>query len=131
MSESFPKRIENIKTVEKEKLIALAIEVSENNEIFPFPGIDPEAYKEIKKDEDPDYHTPIDELVERFKNEGVKVVLTKHSQSGNVLILPAQSDDIVYDSLFPRHLQISESMNDSLRELILLQQKLNPQQKSS
>ncbi len=121
MSEGIPTRSEKEPT-RKERTIALAVELSEGRESFPFPGVDPEAYSKIKagQEEDPGYSTPIDELVERFKNEGIKVVLGKHPESGNVFILPSQSDDIENDSIFPRHLQINEGMNDKLKELISL-----------
>jgi hypothetical protein len=121
MSEGIPTHSEKEPT-RKEKIIALAVELSESRESFAFPGIDPEFYSKIKagQEEDPDHSTPIDELVERFKNEGMKVVLGKYPESGNVFILPAQSDDIENDSVFPRHLQINEGMNDKLKELISL-----------
>jgi len=50
----------------------------------------------------------------------MKVVLGKYPESGNVFILPAQSDDIVNDNLFPRHLQTNEMMGEKLKKLILL-----------
>jgi len=101
--------------------VLLAKEIIERQETFPFPGIDPEAYSKIKVDEEqsPGYSTPIDELLERFRNEGMKVVLGKHPESGNVFILPAQSDDIENDNLFPKHLLPGEEMNEKLKKLIL------------
>jgi hypothetical protein len=121
MSEGIPTRSEKEPT-KKERIIALALELSEGHEVFPFSSIDPESYSKIKADEEemPGYATPIDELLERFKREGMKVVLGKNPQSGNVFILPSQSDDIENDSLFPRHIQISEEMNERLKELIAL-----------
>ena len=103
-------------------IVALAVEIIESHEVFPFRGLDSGAYAKIKADEEesPGYATPIDELVKRFEDEGMKVVLGKNPESGNVFILPLQSDDIVNDSLFPRHLQISEGMNEKLKELISL-----------
>ncbi|MDO8231654.1 MAG: hypothetical protein Q7T37_00400 [bacterium] len=103
-------------------IVALAIEIIESHEVFHFSGLDSDAYAKIKADEEesPGYATPIDELVKRFENEGMKVVLGKNPESGNVFILPLQSDDIENDSVFPKHLQISEGMNEKLKELILL-----------
>ena len=121
MSENIPTRSEKEPT-KKEKIIALAVELNERHEVFPFSGIDQESYSKIKADEEemPGYATPIDELIERFKNEGMKVVLGKNPQSGNVFVLPGQSDDIENDNLFPKHLNINDGMSDTLRELIAL-----------
>ncbi|MDD2657226.1 MAG: hypothetical protein PHD04_01015 [Candidatus Pacebacteria bacterium] len=106
----------------KEKIIALAVELFQSGEIFPFAGVDAESYSRMKaaEEEDPGYTTPVDEIIERFKNEGMKVVLGKNPQSGNVFVLPAQSSNIEMDSISPGQLQLSEEMNEKLRELILL-----------
>jgi hypothetical protein len=121
MSEGIPTRSEK-ELGRKERMIALARELSGRHEKFTFPGINPEAYAKIKADEEemPGFATPINELIERFRNEGVKVVLGKHPESGNVFILPSQSDDIENDNIFPKHLQLSDGMNEKLRELVLL-----------
>ncbi len=105
----------------KERKISLAIEFSESQEVFPFPGINPEEYSRIKSAQEkfPGYSTPIDELLERFKNEGMKVVLGKYPKSGNVYILPAQSNDIENDCISPKQLQISGVTNEKLKELII------------
>lgn len=103
-----------------EKIVALGIELSESGEIFPFPGMNRDEYQEIKNSEDPEYHTPIDHLINRFQAEGLKVVLTKHGN--DVLILPTSSDDVVYDSMFPRSFGITEGMDERLKALIQLQQ---------
>ena len=81
--------------------VILAKELGESHEVFPFPGVNSEAYLGMKDDEEkfPGYTTPIDELVKRFENEGMKVVLGKHPDSGNVFILPSQSNDIENDSI--------------------------------
>ena len=123
MSESPPNQFEN-KIDEKEErrkeIIALAVELSENQEGFPFPGIDPEAYLKLKSEEEelPGYATPIDELIERFKNEGMKIVLGKYPGSGNFFILPLLSNDIENDSIFPEHLQIIGTIDERLKKLI-------------
>lgn len=121
MSEGLPTNSEKEPT-RKEKIIALAVELYENGEVFPFSGIDPESYLKMKagEEEDPGYTTPLDEIIERLKSEGMKVVLGKNPQSGNVFILPAQSSNIEMDSISPRRLELSEAMNEKLRELILL-----------
>ncbi|MGD0328681.1 MAG: hypothetical protein ABSB00_03180 [Minisyncoccia bacterium] len=121
MSEGMPTRSEKEPT-RKEKIISLAKELFESNEIFPFSNIDPESYLKMKASDEeyPGLTTPTDEIIERLKNEGMKVVLGKNSQSGNVFILPAGSTDIEMDSISPKQLRISEGINEKLRELILL-----------
>ena len=105
-----------------ERYVLLATELIESQEHFPFPGIDPEAYSRIRAQEAeyPGYTTPIDELVERCKNEGMKVVLGKHPESGNVWILPAHSEDANQDAIAPRQLLINETVDEKLKTLILM-----------
>ncbi len=126
MNEEPPHIKENIKDdsekdTDKQEKISLALELSESRENFPFPGIKPESYARIKADEEefPGYATPIDELLKRFENEGLKVVLGKFPESGNVFILPQGSDDIENDNLFPRHLSTEGDIDERLLELIL------------
>lgn len=121
MSERIPTNPEKEPT-KKEEICSLATELFESNEIFPFPGIDPESYSKMKvsENEDPGYTTPIDEIIERFKMEGIKVVLGKNPQSGNVYILPSQSTNIEMDSISTRQLQLSEGMDERLTKLISL-----------
>jgi len=105
-----------------EKILKLVEKINESGEILPFPGIHPETHSKMKKDEDeyPGYTTPIDEIIERCEREGIKVVLGKHPESGNVFILPADSNDIENDSIAPDQLQIDAVENEELRELIKL-----------
>ncbi len=106
----------------RKEMIALARELSERGEVFPFPGIDLRVYKNRRAGEEayPGYSTPIDELLRRFRMEGMKVVLGAHPESGNIYILPAQSNDIENDQLIPRQLYIDERMDPRLKRLILL-----------
>ena len=71
-------------------------------------------------DEFPGYTTPTDEIIERCKKEGIKVVLGKYSESGSVFILPASSNDIEMDSISPNQLAIDAVKNEHLAELIQL-----------
>lgn len=124
MNEDPTKQSENSEKEQKKgEFIALARELSESHESFPFPGIDPESYSKLKSAEEglSGYVTPIDELIIRFKNEGMKVVLGEHPDSGNVFIVPSGSDDIESDSVFPRHLQIDETMDERVKQLISMQ----------
>jgi hypothetical protein len=119
---SQPEKNNNQREQKIKEVIALAIELSESRESFPFPGLDPAVYSKLKASEErfPGHVTPIDELIERFKKEGIKVVLGEHPESGNVFILPAQSNDIGSDSIFPRHLPVSKIMNEKLKRLVLM-----------
>ena len=123
MSEGIPTNSSSEKEpTKKEKIISLAAELFKRKETFSFSGIDPELYSKMKagEEEDPGYTTPIDELIERFKIEGMKVVLGKYPESGNVFVLPAGSTDIEMDSISPKQLQLTEDMNGKLKELIVL-----------
>lgn len=106
----------------RKELIALAIEISGNQEGFPFPGIDPEIYLGIKAalEKFPGYSTPIDELIEKFKSEGMKVVLGTYREKGDVFVLPLHSDNLADDNLFPSDLRISNDMDEKLKKLILM-----------
>lgn len=110
----------------KKDLIALARELKEVAESLPFPGMDSDIYSKMKKDLEgyPDFSAPIDELLERFSSQGMKVMFGDDPESGVVYVLPAQSSDIHMDSLFPRHLQITEGMDERVKNLILLNKSL-------
>lgn len=111
--------------VERAERIELALELFATGEIFSFSDIEADNYESLKAAEEglpPGFVTPIDELIKRFKREGMKIVLGKHPQSGNIFIMPAESsvtdDDIEANSIFPRHLQITDDMDQRLKELI-------------
>lgn len=107
-----------------EKRIALAKELSEQKEKFPFVGITEEAYIKIKvgEDEFPGFATPIAQILERCQNEGIKVVVVSgpNAESGNVYIVPSESDDIENDSIFPRHLKVDDTTDERLKKLVEL-----------
>ena len=105
--------------------VDLAIELSQRPERFLFPGIDDDAYAKIKagEEEDPGYATPIDILLERFVQHGMKIVLGKNPQSGNVFILPGDSNNIEEDSLFPRQLKPHNVVDQKLKKLIVANKK--------
>lgn len=105
----------------KEEYMALAVELSERKEGFPFSGVESETYARIKiaDAEYPGFTTPIDEQILRFRAEGIKVAFGPHPETASVFILPMGSDDINSDSISPWQLEISEGMDDSLKKLIL------------
>ncbi len=67
--------------------------------------------------------TPIDELLKRFEGRGMKVVLGKNPDSGNIFVLPLDSDDIEMDGILIQKLEPSVVDDDQLRVLIILSQK--------
>jgi|AntDeeMinimDraft_6_1070357.scaffolds.fasta_scaffold05356_2 hypothetical protein len=119
MNESFPNKLEKNK---KEQKIELARELDDSGEVFLFPGIKDESYQQLRSEEEefPGFVTPINTLLKRFVKEGMKVVLGKNSASGNVFILPADSNNIEADSLFPRHLKINSYLDKRVKKLINL-----------
>jgi hypothetical protein len=128
MIEGFPDQTEVKKSeneLNKEKIISLATLLSRQSEKLSFSGIDPEFYSKMKADEEefPCNVTPIDEIIERIKNEGMKVLFGKNPETGNVYILPKGSNDIENDSIAPKYLQISNEMSADLKELILADRK--------
>lgn len=104
----------------RDEMIALAKELSESEEELPFPGISRETYSKMKAtdEEFPGYSTPIDELLERFKKEGMKVVSGDRPMSGTVYVLPLGSNDKESDGIFPECLEVNDTMDEKLKELI-------------
>ena len=120
--EQLKKTLELEKAQMRDRRIILVRELTEGQERFPFPGINPHSYATIKAEEEefPGFVTPIDELIQRFKDEGMKVAFGKDQKTSNVVVIPCGSDDIKYDSIRPKHLEIRDDMDRRLRELIEL-----------
>jgi hypothetical protein len=112
----------------REEITTLALELQEGGEVFTFSGIEEENYLNAKAQEEeyPGYTTPIDEIIERCNKEGIKVVLGDSPESGNVFILPAGSNDLARDSIYPRQLKITDEMDERIKRLILLKQSQSP-----
>jgi hypothetical protein len=104
------------------KILNLVEKINESGESFPFPGINPEDYSKMKENDDefPGYTTPIDEIIERCKKEGIKVCLGREPESGNIFVFPAGSNDIEMDGVEPYQLIIDNVENEHLKELIRL-----------
>ena len=117
--------MENKKEQIKKRMIDLGKELNESRVCFSFPGINPDSYAKIKtvEEEFPGFTTPIDELIERFKQEGMKIILGNHPESGNIYVLPFLSDDIESDSVPPKRLQISNGMDERIKELVTISKK--------
>lgn len=112
ISETKPLTAEEARRNLEGGLRGLAIELSAKPEGFPFPGIDEKAYATLKEDEEflaDTGVTPIDELIARFKAQGLKVVLSDDPRSPAVLIVPKNSPTrfLKEDSIFPRHLKLT------------------------
>jgi hypothetical protein len=120
-SESSETEMRDEKEKRRTSIIALTKELSELQERLPFSGIEPENYLRLKADDatSEDHCTPIDELIQRFEKEGIRVAFGENLESGNVYVLPFQSNDIESDGIFPKHLRIDASMDSRLIELIL------------
>lgn len=119
---------EQIKNSGKKEIIDLAKILYESKKVFPFPGIDPGAYLKMKRQEEEFQQEhperlapkPIDELLKKFTEEGLRVAFGEYSESGNVFILPAGSTEIEYESILPKHLLIQDGMDENLKNLILM-----------
>ena len=115
-------RLETEKKQRRERRIVLARECSESRERFSFSGINADSYARMKADEEefPGCVVPIDELVQRFTQEGMKIVFGTDVASGNIFVMPYESNDLKYGSILPKHLDIHEGMDEKLKELIIL-----------
>ena len=117
--ESLEKRKER-----KEKLridiTALATEIIESGETFPFPGLDNETYLKWKQDEefiDSDFKfTPIDDILEKLKTEGMKISLGKE-QNGGVYVSPVSSTRPQEDGLLLKKIIIDDSIDSRIKKL--------------
>ncbi len=103
----------------KSQYLEAGTKLSESAELFPFPGITPEAYRRLKQDEEeyPGYATPIDDFIARCSAEGMKVVVSGREGNQDVFIHPAMSTDEL-DYVSPRHLVLEGIQNSDLRQLV-------------
>ena len=106
----------------KRRKIFLARELGKIRERISFPGIDPRHYEKVKafEQEFSGYATPIDGLIARFEDQGMKIVFSPDPESGIIYVLPFDSDDFVNDSILPQLLQTDGIMNGDLKELVFL-----------
>ena len=57
--------------------------------------------------------------------QGMKIVLRiDPKEVGHVYVLPLNSENAEMDNLFPRHLKITEGMDERLKKLILINKEL-------
>ncbi|HBC44547.1 MAG: hypothetical protein UX08_C0002G0051 [Candidatus Collierbacteria bacterium GW2011_GWB1_45_35] len=104
-----------------EQYITLAEKLSLYLEPIPFSGIDEESLVRLRFTDSqyPGFSTPIDKIITRMEQEGIKITFGTHPGSGNVYVLPYLSNDIENDSISPRHLKLSVDMDEVLKSLIL------------
>lgn len=115
------------KEKDKQHFVKLARELVEKGKTFPFPGIRPGIYAEMKANDEefPGFDTPTDEKIERCNREGIKVAFGKDPTSGNIFILPVGSNDTASDGFTPRQLDIKDGMDQKLKELISIERYLH------
>ncbi len=101
----------------------IALSESLEGKKFAFPGVS-ERYAATLRTEREEMAaffdvTPWDELMQKFQSQGMKVYIGKN---GETHILPGDTVDaekgVDADSIMPRHLEISDDMDEGLKELI-------------
>ena len=121
MNEKFPNPENTLeKKVTKEDCVQLATELVKRPESFPFKGLEDEAYAKIKAtdEEYPGFTTPIDELIKKFADHGIKVSFGDDPKSGNIFLVPSNSSDVGNDGLSPKNFKATEDMDPELKKLI-------------
>ena len=93
----------------------------ESNESLPFPGLNLESYNTLKSEEEeyPGFATPIDEIIRKFQEQGVKIEPGNSPDGANMFLLPKNSNDLD-DSLRFKHLDIDAIENEQFKKLVLL-----------
>ena len=90
------------------------MELIENNETLSFLGLNPGSYNLLKAEEKefPGFATPIDEIIKKCEEQGLKIELGRNQSGYDMFLLPANSDDLA-DSLRFNDLNI-DNINDSV-----------------
>ncbi|MFT6829405.1 MAG: hypothetical protein ACJAV6_000231 [Candidatus Paceibacteria bacterium] len=101
--------------------LTLAMELIESNETLSFPGLNIESYNTLKAEEEeyPGFATPIDEIIKKCEEQGIKIEIGKNPDGSNMFLLPKDSDDID-DSLRFKHLNLDAIDNEKLKQLASL-----------
>ncbi len=121
---------ESERVAERERVVAeyLAVgrELAESGEAFPFAGITAEAHAAqlAAAAEFPEYTIPVDVLLAKFRDQGMKVVLGGDLARPTIYLLPRESSDIEEESIFPRSLEITDDMDPRLKRLVLADKKM-------
>ena len=101
----------------KAEFLALARELSQSPEAFPFPGVNPKAYAEIKAEDEkfPGFTPTIGmrgAISPAQPNEAGILIMPKNSSDGD--------DDLNENSLMPNHLNSEGIQDEKLKRLIEL-----------
>lgn len=114
---------ESSKETPHQEKIRLYKELIESGGVFRFPGIDPEQYIKMKQGDEEDIYrimTPTDTLIDRFSIHGVRFADIEFPESGNVLIVPNDSNDLVKDSTLLKNLDLKGVEDLKVRRLMEL-----------
>ncbi len=106
----------------RNEIVTLASIIEKTQEVFPFPGVDPEVYGRLKESEQEfvelGYVTSVDDVITRIQLKGMKISLGKNPDKGEVFILPAEDAEVSSDSLFLHQLQTAGIVGTPLGELM-------------
>jgi len=117
-----PTSPEEAREKRKKEIFKLALELIESGETFPFPGVSKAFYNKSKIEEvdfvEMGLVTPIDDVIEKFQREGMKVVLGDDPMAINVLVIPGPNTKIDADSFLIQNLDIIRFMDPRIVKLI-------------
>ena len=102
--------------------LTLAMELKESNERLSFPGLNTESYNLLKAEEEeeyPGFAPPIDEIITKCEEQGLKIEIGKNPDGSNMFLLPKNSDDLD-DSLRFKHLNRDSIDNEKFKKLVEL-----------
>ncbi len=113
---------ESNKEEKRAELMDLATEMINENRVYPWPGLTPDAYSRFRSEEEefPGFCNPIDDVVKRCEVEGIKIVFI----SKTIAVIPAETGDIDMDIIFPHSLQVRSYSDGQLSELIAVSKQL-------
>ena len=117
---------DSLRDTEVEKLLTHAVEMT-RHEVYPFISIKQEAFDKIHAEDEefPGFTTPIKVLRERMIKEGMKISLGAHPKSGNIFVLPGNSDDIENDSIPLKHIELNATLIEKVEEIRSLVKAIN------
>lgn len=117
------------KQIRNARIRELVEAIHESGESIPFPGIPADTLKQLQDDDEellamrPGSTTPIEQILERCTRVGMKLDLGPYPDSGNVFVLPADSDNIDMDSIQLSSLDTTQITDPKLLELVQLKSK--------
>ncbi len=107
-----------------ERKDALARELAESGEAFPFPGIPEDTVTRMREEEAmcPGFMTNIDDIIRRCSEHGIVVALSSADRPNNSTphVMPAKDGNLRMDGILPKHLVAENIADERLRELVML-----------